>query len=139
MFGPGWDDGKTGEALEAEMERLTQILEDNSENYLNAWKDLAEQGKKSDWLDISYKDGEAFLEGFEGHTTDEIVSEMASAYRLTENMARMMLTDFKNYSSDLAAELAVNDFTAGIAAMEDSLKIGYDGNQPTKFIDESEI
>ena len=139
MFGPGWDKGLSGDALEAEMERLTKILEDNSENYLNAWKDLAEQGQKSDWLSISYKDGEAFLEGFEGHTTEEIVQEMARAYGMTENMARMMLTDFKNYSSDLAVELAANDFTAGIAAMEDSLQIGYDGYQATKFIDESEI
>jgi hypothetical protein len=139
MFGPDWDKDLSGEALENKMKELTKILESNSENFENAWKGLAEQGDVGSWLKVDYKDGEAFLAGFEGHTTDEIVSEMARAYGLTENMARMMLTDFKNYSSDIAVEIAKNDYAAGINAAIDSLSIGYSKFEPTKYIDRREI
>ena len=139
MFGPDWDKDLSGEALENKMKELTKILESNSENFANAWKSLAEQGDVDSWLKVDYEDGEAFLTGLEGHTTDEIISEMTRAYGLTENMARMMLTDFKNYSSDIAVEIAKNDYAAGIEAAVEGLNVGLIGFQKTKFIDETEL
>jgi hypothetical protein len=132
MFGPDWDkdlngEDLNGEALENKMKEFTKILESNSENFANAWRDLAEQGNVGSWLKVDYEDGEAFLSGFEGHTTDEIVSEMVRAYDLTENMARMMLTDFKNYSSDIAVEIAKEDYAAGIEAAVEGLNTGLIG------------
>lgn len=46
-------------------------------------------------------------------STNEVVKKIAKSYNVTEEYAKMMLTDFKNYSGDLAQELRENDYAAG--------------------------
>jgi hypothetical protein len=113
------------------MERLGNKMKANSENMLNMWSDLAsntdggmknykgETSTLSDanaalGIDVQRVGNEIVLTGYEGKTTEQLVNWIADAYDVSNNMAKLMLTDFKNYSEDLAYELMENDFTAGI-------------------------
>lgn len=87
-------------------------------NLYGAWKDLATnsdyaQALKKEGLGVSLlSDGSIELQ-FGDFSTNEVVKKIAKAYNVTDEYAKMMLTDFKNYSGDVAQELRENDYTAG--------------------------
>lgn len=158
---PGWDDGLQGEELLARMEYLTNKLKGNSTNMRSAWSDLAsgkdvygkeiafDEGSKWGAEDLLVKDtgSSIMLTGWEGKgmTTQDMVEWISDAYSVSENYAKMMLADFKNYSLDLAHELNANDYSAGLESAYESLK-SVKVADPTKhslfeqkIIDESEI
>ena len=148
---PGWDNGLESDALVAEMTRLAKKLEGNSQNLRQMWSDLAAgkdyQGlgqifetatdNKFKGLDVEDTGKEILLTGWEGKnlTSADLVTWISDAYNVSKDLAAMMLTDFKNYSADLATELQANDYTAGIQEAYDNLR--QYGN--VKLIDEQEI
>ena len=158
---PGWRDGKEGDELVAQMEYLTGKLEDNATNMRRSWSDIAAEkdiygkeiefdegsGRTFDDLRVHDTGSEILLTGWEGKgmTTNDIVDWIADAYEVSDDYARMMLADFKNYSADLAVELNANDYAAGIGEAYDALntvKVGDIEERASvdkKIIDESEI
>lgn len=151
LFGEGWDKGLTGDALVNRMQEMSKVMEANSADMRASWADIA-AGKTWDGqalqgnLGFQVQDlgGEIKLSGYEGMTTDEMVSNIQEAYNVSENYAKMMLTDFKNYSADLAQELNANDYAAGIKKAYENLETikvddGAGGTQEKKVIDETEI
>lgn len=158
---PGWRDGKEGDELVAQMEYLTGKLEDNAVNMRRSWSDIhagkdiygkdiqfdEDSGRTIDDLNVQDTGSEILLTGWEGKgmTTNDIVDWIADAYEVSDDYARMMLADFKNYSADLAVELNANDYAASIGKAYEELnmvKVG-DVNAKAvvdkKIIDESEI
>ena len=152
LFFPGWDDGKQGEDRVKQMTQLAQKLGKNKDNMSDFWGDLA---KGKDWTgeDISF-DNET-LEGYglevnktakgsydftgwegKGLTSEDLVAWIQDAYNTSEAVAKMMLSDFKNYSTDLAAELEANDFTKGMEKAKESLMLDAKGNP---IIDQREL
>ena len=147
---PGWDDGiETAEARIAEISRLGNLLKGNGQNLRQMWSDIY-AGKDYKGNDISLsaenqKMGlsvrdtgeEIIFEGWEGKnlTSVDLVSWISDAYEVSTEMAEAMLTDFKNYSGDLAAELRDNDYAAGIEKAYETLKQFGD----VKLVDEREI
>ena len=147
---PGWDDGiETAEARIAEMSRLGNLLKGNGQNLRQMWSDIY-AGKDYKGNDISLsaenqKMGlrvrdtgeEIIFEGWEGKnlTSVDLVSWISDAYEVSTEMAEAMLTDFKNYSGDLASELRDNDYAAGIEKAYETLKQFGD----VKLVDEREI
>lgn len=147
---PGWDDGiETAEARIAEISRLGNLLKGNGQNLRQMWSDIY-AGKdykgndislstESQKMGLSVRDTgeEIIFEGWEGKnlTSADLVSWISDAYEVSTEMAEAMLTDFKNYSGDLAAELRDNDYAAGIEKAYETLK--QFGN--VKLIDEREI
>ena len=158
---PGWRDGKEGDELVAQMEYLSGKLQDNATNMRRSWSDIAakkdiygkeiefDEGSGRTYEDLSVQDtgSEILLTGWEGKdmTTNDIVDWIADAYEVSDDYARMMLADFKNYSADLAVELNANDYAAGIGDAYDALntvKVGdieERAGVDKKIIDESEI
>ena len=153
---PGWDEGLEGDALVAEMTRLAKKLEGNGQNLRTAWSDLAagkdykgnkavfdgtgmtdEEKAKFDKLSVSDTGSEILFSGWEGKglTSADLVTWISDAYNVSSEMAAMMLTDFKNYSSDLAVELKENDYAVGIEKAYESLRSFGD----LKLVDEQEI
>lgn len=129
MFGEDWDKGLTGDALVQKMQQLRDVMGENSSDMRASWADLA---AGQDWegnaidkskLGFNLQDigSDIKLTGFEGMTTDQMVQNIAEAYNVSENYAKMMLTDFKNYSADLAQELNKNDYSAGLKEAYDEL------------------
>ena len=123
MFGENWDKGLEGDELVAQMQYLNEVLKRNSEDMQASWADLA-AGKDVygnainkaalGSLEVNELPNGAFeFTGFEGMTTDEMVGRIQEAYRVSKEYAAMMVTDFKNYSIDLAKELNANDFETG--------------------------
>lgn len=92
-------------------------------NLYGAWEDLAknyQDGLKkfneSSGTNIEIfknKDGSIQL-NTNGATTEQVVNSLMSAYNVSKEYAEMMLTDFKNFSTDLQTELAANDFASGL-------------------------
>ena len=164
---PGWREGLSGDELVAQMEYLTGQLEKNATNMRQSWSDLAagkdvygnaisfDEGRTADDLSIIDTGSEIQFTGWEGQgmTTNDMIAWIADAYNVSDNYARMMLADFKNYSADLAYELNENDYAAGIEAAYEELRettvykpgsfdgIYYDDGigYGQKLIDESEI
>ena len=156
---PGWRDDLEGDALVEKMKQMTKKVGENATNMRRSWSDLAEgedvygneitfdENSRRTIDDIRIEDTgeEIVLTGYEGMTTNEMVAWIADAYNVSENYAKMMLTDFKNYSSDLAQELNKNDYTAGLENAYEKLKSVDYGDIETrsvkqqKIIDESEI
>ena len=147
---PGWDDDiTTAEARVAEMARLGKLLQGNGQNLRKMWTDMA-AGKdyKGDAIQLSAEHAamgltvrdtgsEIIFEGWEGKdlTSVDLVSWIADAYGTSTEMAEAILTDFKNYSGDLADELRANDYAAGIEKAYETLhKFG-----DLSLIDEREI
>lgn len=147
---PGWDKGiETAEARIAEMSRLGNLLKGNGQNLRQMWSDIA-AGKdykgntralsdENAAMGLSVRDTgeEIIFEGWEGKdlTSIDLVSWISDAYEVSTEMAEAMLTDFKNYSGDLAAELRDNDYAAGIEKAYETLKQFGD----VKLVDEREI
>jgi hypothetical protein len=117
------------------MTRLAKKLEGNGQNLRTAWSDLAAgkdykgdaavfdgvgmtAAEKAQYANLKVTDtgSEILFTGWEGTglTSDDLVTWISDAYNVSSEMAAMMLTDFKNYSSDLAMELKENDYAAGI-------------------------
>ena len=170
LLGSDWDKvGDTtlsGKEYEQRMKYASDQLGKNKNNMGASWRQLAEGKnfwgeqtgtKLSDGFTYLGEnpvegsglrvkknyDGSVRLEGFEGMTTDQLVSELAEAYGVTEQYAEMMLGDFANYSSDIRQELDLNDFTKGIEqAYEKTRSINFGSSDPQssyKIIDKSEI
>ena len=170
LLGSDWDkvgDGAlSGKEYEQRMKYASDQLGKNKNNMGASWRQLAEGKnfwgeqtgtKLSDGFTYLGEnpvegsglrvkknyDGSVRLEGFEGMTTDQLVSELANAYGITEQYAEMMLGDFANYSSDIRQSLDLNDFTKGIEqAYEKTRSINFGSSDPQssyKIIDESEI
>ena len=158
---PGWRDGKEGDKLVAQIEYLADKLEDNAVNMRRSWSDIAAQkdiygkgiqfdedsGRTINDLNVQDTGSEILLTGWEGKsmTTNDIVDWIVDAYEVSDDYARMMLADFKNYSAELAMELNANDYVASIGKAYEELntiKVG-DVNAKAvidkKIIDESEI
>lgn len=146
---PGWQKDLEGEVLINEMDRLSKLLQGNGQNLRQMWSDIYAgkdfQGNKIQLSDehqameLSVRDTgeEIFFEGWEGKnlTSTDLVSWISDAYNVSTELAEAMLTDFKNYSEDLAKELAANDYSTGIEKAYNNLKqIG-----DIKLIDESEL
>lgn len=147
---PDWDDGiETAEARIAEMSRLGNLLKGNGQNLRQMWSDIY-AGKdykgndislsaESQKMGLSVRDTgeEIIFEGWEGKnlTSVDLVSWISDAYEVSTEMAEAMLTDFKNYSGDLAAELRDNDYAVGIEKAYETLKQFGD----IKLVDEREI
>ena len=137
MF-PGWREGLSGDELVAQMQYLTGKLKENATNMRHAWSDLAEgkdvygnaiafdteSGRMPGDLSVVDTGSEIQLTGWEnkGMTTNDMVAWIADAYNVSDNYAKMMLADFKNYSADLAQELNVNDYAAGIENAYEKLR-----------------
>ena len=170
LLGSDWDKvGDTtlsGKEYEQRMKYASDQLGKNKNNMGASWRQLAEGKnfwgeqtgtKLSDGFTYLGEnpvegsglrvkknyDGSVRLEGFEGMTTDQLVSELANAYGITEQYAEMMLGDFANYSSDIRQSLDLNDFTKGIEqAYEKTRSINFGSSDPQssyKIIDKSEI
>lgn len=131
LFGEDWDDGLSGEALVAKMQQLRDFMGKNTEDMRASWADLAagvtpEGGVVNKAalgsLNIQDKGTEISVTGFNGMTTEEVVGRIAEAYDVSKEYAQMMLTDLKNYSIDLAAELNENDLTAGLKKAYEELE-----------------
>lgn len=147
---PSWDEGiETAEARIAEMSHLGNLLKGNGQNLRQMWSDIA-AGKdykgntralsdENAAMGLSVRDTgeEIIFEGWEGKdlTSIDLVSWISDAYEVSTEMAEAMLTDFKNYSGDLAAELRDNDYAAGIKKAYETLKQFGD----VKLVDEREI
>ena len=103
------------EAYKEWLKNNVKWLEDNKDNMYSAWKDFSDTledgmvGAAKVWE----QGGEIFIEA-NGMTTDELVKAMVENSDLTEMQARMMITDFKNYSADFAHEMAVNDLPQAV-------------------------
>ena len=161
FFFPGWDKGLEGDALIAQMEYLTGKLEDNSVNMRRAWSDMDKgidiygeawqfdegSGRTAQDLLIDDTGSSIKITGWEGKgmTTQDMVDWIADAYNVSNDYAKMMLGDFKNYSADLAKELNTNDFTAAIENAYSRLRtievsdISDNSIVSKKIIDTSEI
>lgn len=147
---PGWDEGiETAEARIAEMSRLGNLLKGNGQNLRQMWSDIA-SGKdfkggvqtlsaENAAMGLTVRDTgeEIIFEGWEGKnlTSVDLVSWISDAYNVSTEMAEALLTDFKNYSGDLADELRANDYAAGIQEAYEALH--QFGN--LKLVDEREI
>ena len=147
---PGWDEGiETAEGRIAEMTRLGNLLKGNGQNLRQMWSDIA-SGKdfKGEAQTLSAENAamgltvrdtgeEIIFEGWEGKnlTSVDLVSWISDAYNVSTEMAEALLTDFKNYSGDLADELRANDYAAGIEEAYEALhKFGN-----LNLVDEREI
>ena len=137
-FGDDWDQGATNtDELKKIMDARAADLAQLQNNMRPAWQELADMEDQSalGGMSVTSDGKEITLTGYEGLTTDEIVSRLQEATGKSREYAEMMLTDFKNYSLDLAQELQQNDLVAGV---EEAYKVlGEIGSQ--KWIDQSEI
>ena len=155
LLGPDWDNNLSGKEYEQRLKYAADQIGKNTSNMQNSWQNLVdgkdfwgnnltknEEGRyeELEGLGITRDSQGIKLTGYEGKTTDEIVSTLANAYGVSEQYARMMLTDFSNYSTELMQELASNDYTAGIEKVKESLaEIDSIGGKTKKTIDMSEI
>ena len=125
-----------GRKYEAKIQELTGILEANQENMYSAWQSALGTyvTQSGETLSIFNKDNEVFIEGAQV-TTDELVQIVAKATGLGEQWARMMVSDYKNYSPDFAYQQGLIDLKAGIQSWYNELA-SFDGQ---KVYDESDI
>ena len=130
LLGPDWDAGvEYGKGYEEKLRYASQQISKNANNMSHSWRNLASnkdfwgnavelnEDNAESWGKLQVKnDGKGGVEltGFEGMTTDELVSTLADAYNVSKEYAELMLTDFSNYSSDLMYELDKNDYTVSI-------------------------
>ena len=108
-------------------------LEANKDNMFSAWSDFTEtltnqelklfddQGNVIHEAAKIWQDGEEVFIEANGMTTDQLIQAMVQTGEMTEQQARMMIADFKNYSSDFAHEMAENDLPNVIQAWSDAL------------------
>jgi hypothetical protein len=134
------------------MKRATDNLKKSSEtgNMYSLWEQLA--SGKDFWgevvgnvtetgITIENKNGEIVVSGYEGKTTEQMVSDISKLYGVSENLARMMLTDIKNNSKNMGLNesLAGADANEMMANMLPHLaRLGENGSGPY-VADESEL
>lgn len=109
-------------AANKDLEKATKVygekLKKLYNNLYGAWKDLATnsdyaQALKKEGLGVSLLSNGSIDLDVGKFSTNEVVKKIAKSYNVTEEYAKMMLTDFKNYSGDLAQVLRENDYAAG--------------------------
>ena len=153
LVGEDWDEGLDKEARTAALKTAGKFFEKNSQNMSAAWADMAkllETGKADGLLgdrytgeDLGFKitrdasTGEITMSGYDHLTWDEMAKNMSETFGVTERMAKALLTDFANYSGDLALlekqrESSVEDVSA--EALAKGAEIG-----GQKTLDQSEI
>ena len=112
--------GAPGDEYTAWLQKGLKWLEANKENMQSAWADIAYANKKAaiasgDAIPIWQENGEIVIDIGE-HTTDELVTFIQKQRGLTEQQARMMIADYKNYSDDFALTIERNDLEKVVSA-----------------------
>lgn len=93
------------------------------DNLFGVWDDLAtgytdsinkfNEAKKTAFNVYKDASGVIVME-FGNMTTNEVVAAIKEIYGVSEDFAKAMLADFKNYSPDFAYKIKDNDFNAGV-------------------------
>ena len=147
LFTENWDAGLTSEARVAKARELGKILKQNSEDMSSLWGTIADSSQwhtnlKESGLRVS-KDtsGEIVLTGYEGMSTKEQVNALVeaskgTAFEISETMAELLITDFKNYSRDYAEETKKWDTLEAAQDVKETLRTDEDGNY---YIDRNEL
>ena len=78
-----------------------------------AWIKGANQGYSKDGISLGWDKGFIDLD-IGDKTTDEVVTWLQEVYGISEEYAKLMLTDFENYSADLKRDLARNDWNKAL-------------------------
>lgn len=116
------DMGDYGQAYKTWLTQQTVWLEANKENMFSAWSDFAAtlDNGMLDVAEIYERDGEIIINA-NGMTTEQLIQAMVNTGQVTEQQARMMIGDFKNYSADFRHELDAADLPGAIQAWYDAL------------------
>ena len=116
------DMGDYGQAYKTWLTQQTAWLEANKENMFSAWSDFAAtlDNGMLDVAEIYERDGEIIINA-NGMTTEQLIQAMVNTGQVTEQQARMMIGDFKNYSADFRHELDAADLPGAIQAWYDAL------------------
>ena len=128
-------------ALEAGLEGIAGLKDGNMSSIWNkiGTLDASAQEQAGD-LRVSYKNGEALIDGYEGMTTAQIVENIrnlsqAAGFSDNEMFAKMLLGDASNYSDYIRPILSQNDLDLGLDRAYDAANEYKD----QKVMDESEI
>ena len=116
--------------LEKTVKHLEPVLNNFKDGFLEGWRDLGNgidaygnkiekidfNNEHQDKLKVTRQNGKIDFNIKEAQaTTEETLEWIEKSYKVSSEMAKLMLADFKNYSPDLTKELEANDFNAGIA------------------------
>ena len=153
LIGEDWDAGLNKDQRIKALESAGRFFETNSENMASAWTDMVNlyEGKSVEGLlgrryrggDLGFKisqnatTGEIELSDYKHLSWEEMAKNMTEVFGITEQMAKALLTDFANYSGDLALLEKQRESDAGEMtkkALEAGATIG-----DKKTIDQSEI
>ena len=147
LFTENWDKDLVGEDRVKKIEELGTILKNNSENMSSFWDKIATDAKWQEALgdfkvSRNQSTGEITLSGYEGMSTDEQAAALVEAskstgFEISETFARMLLTDFKNYSYDHEYNMATLEQDAKQIAENTLSELRTSGEQT--YIDQSEI
>lgn len=121
LIGDEWDANLSAEERASALKSAGKFYEQNSENMSKGWKDMAaimsgrtpagflgenfsRRGGDLSELGFSISQntstGEIELSGYDNLTVEQMASNMAQVFGITERMAQAFLTDYANYSSD---------------------------------------
>ena len=111
-----------GTAYQNWLDNNVQWLEANQDNMYSAWQNIA-PSLQQQFGEIGkvYDDGTQIILEAGGRTTQQLIDAMVATGKVTEQQARMMIADFKNYSADFAHEMAENDLPGVIQEWLSSL------------------
>ena len=153
LIGEDWDKGLGKEERTAKLKTAGKFFEQNFENMSSAWTDMTKllSGQSVEGLlgqtytgtDLGFditrdpSTGEITMSGYDHLTWNEMATNMSETFGVTERMAKALLTDFANYSGDLALlekqrESSVEDVSE--EALAKGAEIG-----GKKTLDQSEI
>ena len=145
VYGHDYLRGKVGDerkaALEAGLEGIAGLKDGNMSSIWNKIGTLdASVQEQAGNLRVSYKNGEAFIDGYEGMTTAQIVENIrnlsqAAGFSDNEMFAKMLLGDASNYSDYIRPILSQNDLELGLDRAYDAAN----EHKGQKVMDESEI
>ena len=111
--------GAPGEDYQNWLTSNLSWLEANKENMQSAWADIASASEEAaiasgDAIPIWEENGEIIID-IVNQTTDDLIKYLHEQKGLTEQQARMMIADYKNYSDDFALTLEQNDLENAVA------------------------
>lgn len=154
LFGDSWHDSDAN-VQASNMAELTKFLGKNVENMSDAWRRAAKgetlgggNAKVLEDLGLSLdpSTGEVRMGGqVTEMSSEQIVATLSEGFGVSEQMARLMLADFKNYSKDfdLLLGIAKNDEKEGAERFKEQINrredvVGRDG-KVRKAVDEAEL
>ena len=151
LFTDSWDEGLSGAKRTSKIQQYSEFLANNSENMKDFWTNIAsgktalgqtrtgEQNAALEGLQISLgEDGEIVLSGYEGKTTEQQAKALAAAADVSETLAKMALTDYKNYSDDHDYNMATQE-SDNLEIATNALKGKNLQEGQGTYIDQSEI